>query len=137
MVDVGSGNGYNTNIVNSLKNVYKIYATDILEHTPTFYEIEHMESSKAVITYIKKCEILMMISPAKNYMDIYAINELEKLCEEHSEHRYLVFIGEMGASDGSDGIYKYLIDNEANKWEEITRYMIDESLDIFGSPCEK
>ena len=50
-------------------------------------------------------------------------------------HILLVFIGELGASDGSDGLYDYLVNG--GMWNLMCREMLDCSVDLLGGPCEK
>lgn len=66
------------------------------------------------------------------YGDYFAIREWEKSLNSE----LLVFVGELGASDGSEGLYKYLIKNNPI-WELVFRTIIYSGTDIFGGAIEK
>ena len=133
ILEVGSGNGYHTKRIAELKNIASIKATDIYDYPKKFYEIFTESSDDAVKDYDGAIDILLMISPPPNlYMDYYAIKEYE--LKQQLTQKYLIFVGELGAADGSEGIYQYLT-NEKEKlsnWEIVSskvyrsdRMMID------------
>lgn len=66
------------------------------------------------------------------YGDYFAIREWEKSLNSE----LLVFIGELGASDGSEGLYKYLLKNNPI-WELVFRTIIYSGTDFFGGAIEK
>jgi hypothetical protein len=48
-----------------------------------------------------------LVCPPLSYADYYAIKPFDK------KDNYVIYIGEMGASDGGKGVYKYMHD----EWE--------------------
>ena len=94
-----------------------------------------INSVDAINLYGPNANILMMISPpptqANNYADYFAIREWTKL----SNSQYIIFVGELGASDGSEGLYKYLMEHP--EWNLVLRQMLKLSIDMFGGNVEK
>ena len=93
---------------------------------------DKLPSEKAVIKYGKEVNVLLLISPLpNNYMDYYAIKEFELI-----GGKYIVYIGELGASDGGEGMYNYMI-NESS-WKLLSRDLLLKTRDIlFGGDVEK
>ncbi len=81
--------------------------------------------------------ILMMISPPpnhySNYADYFAIKEWEKVVDGI---KLFIFIGELGASDGSEGLYDYMIENNMY-WQVDCRKMLYHGIDGMGGDVEK
>ncbi len=96
------------------------------------FEFE-LDSHEAVVKYDKDYDTLLMISPppGRFYGDYFAIKEWTKL----SNSKYIVFVGELGASDGSEGMYKYMMENPI--WKCKFSPMLHEGVDIYGGPIEK
>ena len=46
------------------------------------------------------------------YADFYACHEFIKNKKKSNDDNYIIIIGELGASDGTEGIYHYLMENE-------------------------
>lgn len=137
ILEIGAGNGKNskvfiTNFANKVENVeYK--GTDLFSYPNPEMEVESgLDSKTAVERYGADRNVLLMISPPpKVYVDLYAIRPFELM----DGVRYLIFVGELGASDGGEGMYNYLMTHPVWKLEE--RKMLVRSRDIFGGPCEK
>lgn len=82
--------------------------------------------------------ILMMISPPPfmfcnnepifGFGDYFAIKKWTELVDK----KLIVFVGELGASDGSEGLYKYMIENNPN-WKLELREMIELKKDSFSN----
>ena len=70
--------------------------------------------------------------PQNNYADYFCIREFEKM----NDTTLLIFIGELGASDGSDGLYKYLL-LDTNYWKLDKREMLFLGKDMFDGNIEK
>ena len=110
ILEVGSGNGYNTKkIYDEIKDsIGSLTATDMIERELTYYDIEKMKSHEAV----KKndCDILLFVSPPpnRNYMDYYAIKEYEE-SKNDGKDKNIIFVGELGAGDGTSGMYNYMM----------------------------
>lgn len=66
------------------------------------------------------------------YADYFAIKQWTNI----PSTKYIIIVGELGASDGSAGMYKYMLENEiwALKCREKVLFKIDE---IFGGTIEK
>jgi hypothetical protein len=80
-----------------------------------------------------------MISPppvtedaANGYGDYFAV---KKWLELPISNKYIIFVGELGASDGSTGMYKYMLNHP--KLKLVVRSMIYLGKDIFDGKCEK
>lgn len=132
ILEVCAGNGHASNIVlNELKKLYPslvITKTDRLE----FPGVTKLLSHEAVHEYGATHNCLLLISPPPNtYVDYYAIKPFESL----SGHRIVVFIGELGASDGGSGMYHYMM--HQSSWTLAKRFAIRTYRDIFGMPVEK
>lgn len=153
-----AGNGVGTKIVYDelTKNIIKptnitIKSTDVQDLTQynsdKSYPVEYgLNAVETVKKYgVENYNILMMISPPPSstvdelnlpktfgYCDYFAIKEWEKM----PNAKLLVFVGELGASDGSEGLYKYLIVNNPF-WQLEYRQIIYLSKDIFGLDLEK
>ena len=134
ILEVGSGNGYNTKKIAELNNIASLKATDIYDYKKRYYEVSVESSDDAVKNYIGDIDILLIISPPPNdgYMDYYAIKEYE--LKSQSSPKYLIFIGELGASDGTTGIYQYLTNQhkKLSDWVEISNelYRLDSRISI-------
>jgi|APSaa5957512576_1039674.scaffolds.fasta_scaffold38885_2 hypothetical protein len=137
ILEIGSGNGYNTKIIFEKLSGLNItfIATDLYEYTPSYFKIETgLLSHDAIKKYKGKFNILLLVSPLNNnYMDYYAIKEFENI--EMDKTKYVIFIGELGASDGGDGMYQYMLNDSIWKLKE--REMLSISPDICGGSVEK
>ncbi len=130
ILEVGCGNGYKSNIIANIEGVGSLKATDIHRYKNTFYEVEIASSEVAVRNYVGCIDILLLISPPPNdtFMDYYAIKEYE--IRDQSRPKFLLFLGEMGASDGSTGIYKYLMEDSGWKLLERKTYFYEAIFEI-------
>lgn len=133
-LEVGSGNGYNTHFIVQHLNEPSWIATDMKIHEPSYFPIERLLSHKAVQKYANQFEVLVLVSPIpKGYMDYYAIKEFELIPNQKEKH--IIYIGEMGASDGSKGIYQYMMNHQ--HWKLKKRKLLVFGMDILGGPVEK
>lgn len=137
ILEIGGGNGFNTKLVfDSLSELgsldvpkeFKLISTDLFEYETKYYQVESdILSHEAVKKYSGQFNILLMISPMYNshgvysYMDYYAIKEFELI--DMKEIKYIIFIGELGASDGTVGMYKYML--ESSYWRLIYRNKVN------------
>ncbi len=134
ILEVGSGNGFNTSMVSNLDNIKSLTATDMLKYENTYYCIEQKLSHIAVQEYEEEIDILLMISPPPmGLMDYYAIKEYE--IKNQKRTKYLMFLGELGASDGSEGIYHYLM--KGSEWRLLHEQSYHVGVDIYGGQCIK
>ena len=134
ILDVGSGNGYNTNLLATTFTDIKFIATDMQKFEPSYYPIEKILSHNAVNKYGALVDIIMLISPpCTGFMDYYAIKHYENISSK--KEKYLIIIGELGASDGSEGMYDYLV--HKNSWNLINRDIFYEYIDMFGNEMIK
>ena len=108
-------------IIESLKDrVESIISTDIVEYS-TRLILENVNFSKAnAVEAVEQhgCDtnVLLICSspPENNYCDLYAIKDY---IDQANETKYIIFIGELGMSDGSQGIDKFM--KEESSLEEI------------------
>ena len=63
ILEVGSGNGYNTKKIAELNNIASLKATDIYDYKKRYYEVSVESSDCAVKNYIGDIDILLIISP--------------------------------------------------------------------------
>jgi hypothetical protein len=124
------------------------YPNRVLINTP-FYQLNTVD---AITQYGDNANILLLNCPPPmytteidtinnwdrkkdyGYSDYYAIRNFIELSKNQS-HRYIIFIGELGASDGSPGLYLYLLTH--THLQLITRKMLSKFIDMFGGPAEK
>lgn len=102
---------------------------------------EHLNAVQGVAKFGNEANVLLLISPPPysstkegdlGYGDYYACHDF---LHNNQRQKYIIFIGELGASDGSQGMYKYLtLHPDLNL---ITRVMLDNSPDVFGDLGEK
>lgn len=120
---------------------FKMKSTDIQDLTEFINQntctVEfNLNSVETIEKYGNEYNILLMISPPPNsdykgYGDYFAIKKWTEL----KDKKLIVFIGELGASDGSIGMYNYMLNN--NNWIIDERKMIKKGIDRFGGPIEK
>jgi hypothetical protein len=157
ILEVCAGSGIASNIVLPNADIIK---TDLFESVSN--NVIACDSKTAVEKYGNDCNALLLISPPPNvYADYYAIRTFEELnidkiknnsaeeksteqttiteiksTEEKNTKKYLIYIGELGASDGGDGMYQYLLGDDT-KWNLMHRAMLSLGKDGFGGNCEK
>ncbi len=51
------------------------------------------------------------------------------------QQKFIIFVGELGASYGTEGMYKYMLDHP--NLNLILRHIILFTKDVFGGNCEK
>jgi len=132
ILEVGSGNGYNTRIINVMLNqVIKttIIATDLFSYEPSYFNIHsNILSHDAVKKYGNDCNVLMLISPpCHDFMDYYAIKTFEEI---NDKEKFIIYIGELGASDGAEGMYNYMMNHDLWKLEH--RSLVIKFPDVYG-----
>jgi hypothetical protein len=138
ILEVCAGNGNSSFII--LQEILKnnsctIISTDLYNYPNQ--EINHIvisdyDSGKAVDKFGDNANTLLLISPPPGmYADYFAISKWEKLIG----HRYIIYIGELGASDGGEGMYRYML--ESKIWKLELRYMLSLNSDYFGGNVEK
>ena len=102
---------------------------------------------EAVQKFGPMSDLLLMISPSPypvykensenkdlGYGDYYAVHDYIAQAE-HKECKHIIIIGELGASDGSEGMYKYILNHENLKL--VVREILYTGKDIFGGMVEK
>jgi hypothetical protein len=152
ILDIFSGNCQASLIVhNSINSFGRTWiCTDIIDFKskpefPVNMIFDKLNPVGAVEKYGSQSNILLMISPppfpnpsAKDlgYADYYScFDYIAQTLKDHSVAKYIIFVGELGASDGSKGMYKYLIEHP--NLDLVCREMLTMDPDIFGDPCEK
>lgn len=150
LVEVFAGNGRASLILQVLCGRFfsEWVKTDIREHMGVI----QMHAVKAVETY--PSDVLLLICPPPynepqfgeqrarkipnsvahgdyGYADYYAYVNFIK----QPQSKFIIFLGELGAADGSSGTYKYLIEHPNLNLDRSV--IISESKDIFGGPVIK
>lgn len=144
ILEVGSGNRYATKIVTDPSKEYisGLITTDIMEYPTLLPEIEFhkLHSIDAVSKFGDWADVLLLISPIPGGIDnptscsdYYACYDFIK--NANKPDKLIIFIGELGASDGTIGMYKYLIEHPMLELRH--RSMTKESIDTFGGEVEK
>jgi len=143
ILEVMAGNGRASNVVfNELKDSIKITkwtATELQAPEQVSGDISiitNCDGVEAVSTYGTDHNTLLLISPPPStseggYGDYFAIKKWTEL----SNSEYIIFVGELGASDGSDGMYKYMMKHPV--WTCVDRKMVFSGIDLFGGAIEK
>lgn len=146
VLEVFAGNCYASQIIyNGIKDkVLSWICTDAINFPkpvlPDSMRFEQLNSVQAVTKFGNEADILLMISPppfpsldkkSLGYGDYYACYDFIN----QNKEKYIFFIGELGVSDGSVGMYKYLTTHP--KLTLICRAMLDSNVDVFGDPGEK
>lgn len=149
ILEIFAGNGVASKIFyDGLKEIFpdtQIKSTDIQNLSqylsPLSNPVEFgLNSVETIEKYSdQNYNILLMISPPpasseskSAYGDYFAIRKWSEL----TNGRLIVFVGELGASDGSEGLYKFMVENNIN-WRLDFRKMISRNKDVFGLPAEK
>lgn len=107
------------------------YATDVINFPKTIKEREItftcLHGLDAVSKFYDMVDVLLLMCPPPNSLflnkecttinilalcDFYSIDEFIKLAKKEEKEKYIVFIGELGASDGTEGMYNYMIFND-------------------------
>lgn len=147
ILEVCAGNGLasyylRTNILNHVScpmistDLYS-YPNNLTYLTSNMSNSEHIvngdyDSGKAVEKFGDDANTLLLISPPPGmYVDYFAISKWENI----PGRRYILYIGELGASDGGEGMYRYML--ESKIWKLEVRKMLSIGLDCFGGQVEK
>lgn len=146
LLEIMAGNRVASDILYSQLKLPVWITTDICSfESKSDLPFHQLDAVTAVSKFGADSNILLLVCPlpasASNhneqcwaYADYYAchdfINQKSDICD-----RYIVFIGELGASDGSEGMYSYL--NEHEKLLLDSRELLVSGIDMFGAPIEK
>lgn len=142
ILEIMSGNGLATDIVYDIviqhlpTLVWQATELQILQKINKLPIEQNLDSVDAVNKFGPEHNTLLMISPPgggeiTNYGDYFAIREWTKL----QNSKYIIFVGELGASDGSNGIYIYMLENK--RWICELRNILMSGIDELGGPIEK
>ncbi len=149
VLEVFAGNCVAGQIINKQLNVLSWLYTDISTYKNNVGgQFNKLDCVDAVRLFGPGADVLMMISPPysdrdngnnldpsinHSYGDYYACKDFIDQTEPNKK-KCIVFIGELGASDGSPGMYKYLLQHKRLKLS--LRKLLFRKEDIFG-PLEK
>lgn len=127
-------------IATDLNFDYNLLGNIVLKNKPDNFQCEQMNSVDAVVKYGANTNVFIIISPPPcgelkeekeeyyiGYGDYYS---LYYYINTSTIDRFIIFIGEMGASDGSTGLYKYMMENPCLRI--IHRSIIDSFHSHFG-----
>ena len=114
VLEVFSGNGVASMMIyDAIKSLVTSFtSTDILDmkkfYTSPGIEFGQFSAPEAVERYGAKANVLLMVSPipGNHFQDLYAI--IGFMQQHLGTVFFIVFVGELGASDGSEGIYDYM-----------------------------
>jgi hypothetical protein len=117
ILDTFSGNGCASKIIYDAIALFIVsyIATDILDMSTFFLALsisfEQLSAPDAVEVHGLQNNVLMMVcpTPGDHFHDLYAVHGF--IIQHIGRPFWIVFIGELGASDGSTGMYKYMKDN--------------------------
>jgi len=165
ILEVGSGNGIASAMLQKriVKLRGHLIATDIYNYTKTAIPLIVCDCEEAIQKYGINCNCLLLFSPpptplsdikryndstitqkngfrkSGNFMDYFAIKMWTHLCSQMNHQtdspKYLIFFGELGASDGTSGMFNYLLTHP--NWTLQKRSEIYRCLDCFGGICTK
>jgi hypothetical protein len=137
ILEIGSGNGFNTREIATLDNIKSLIASDIYPYETQFYPTQTQSSNDAVKNHNDDIDILLLVHPppGQTYMDYYGIKEYE--LKNQTRPKYIIFLGELGASDGSEGIYQYLMGGVQSGWKLVNSVSYSNMPDLFGGMCDK
>lgn len=128
ILEIGAGPGESSKLLLPNADIIK---TDLFEDKEN--NIEGLDSKSAVEKYGESCDILLIINPPPNYTDYYAIYPFENI---KKDNKYVIYIGELGAMDGGEGMYNYMLGNKS-KWNVIKRTVLENFVTVFGDNIEK
>jgi hypothetical protein len=102
-----------------------------------------LNSVDAVEKFGANSNVLLMISPPPSiteeykcgYGDYYVCYDFILQTKKQKQEKFIIFIGELGESDGSTGMYKYMIENPDLKL--LVREVLLLRKYIFGGNCEE
>ena len=90
----------------------------------------NLNAYETIEKYGNDYNVLMMISPPptefSRHIDYFSFNKWKNNGE------VFIFIGELGASDGSKGMYKYLLETMSFEWKLELRVMLSKKETIMG-----
>lgn len=144
VLEIMAGNCYASSIIKEKinKKCKSWISTDVITYENRNESIPFSEdnSISAVDKFGNDANILLLISPLpcnssiddKNigYGDYYACYDFIEQTKIN-ESKFIIFIGELGASDGSTGMYDYMINN--HKLKLVKREMLEKKNDIMTS----
>jgi hypothetical protein len=134
ILDIGSGNGWHVKNIMEKYPFLNITATDYFIPETHYRPILKFLSHEAVKEFEGKFNALMFISPPPMlYVDYYAIKEYE--LQKSDQKKIIIYIGELGASDGGEGMYLYMLEN--SYWKLVHRKEIDVGTDFMGGKVVK
>jgi hypothetical protein len=131
--------------------ISKWICTDIADYTRPdltgVMSFEQLHSVAAVAKHGAEADILVMICPPcaplpsggnvsrSTFADYYACYDFIALAQRAAWPKFIVFVGEVGAADGTVGMYRYLLCND--QLSVILRVEINRSVDILGGVCSR
>lgn len=148
LLEIMAGNRIGSSILFERAKIPVWITTDICSYeTICDLPFHQLNSVEAVSKFGSDSNILLLLSPppasckintdkrcVSAFADYYACHDFIDQ-ESKLTDRYIVFIGELGASDGTSGMYNYLNENENLSLE--FRKVIISFTDMFGGPCDK
>jgi len=137
VLETFSGNGIASYTILKFfeKYIKKWVMTDIVEYEKEKEEkddiikFEKLNSVDSVKKYGSESNVLLLISPepGNNYADYFACKDFIEQTKP-IEKKFIIFIGDLGFTDGSEGMYKYLNNNPNLKLvlQDVVFYYLDD-----------
>lgn len=152
ILDIMCGNCVASNVIfNEIQNLTESWiATDIFDwnknQLPELFNFFQMDTIDSVENFGSQSNVLLLVSPPPfsfdeteecfGYADYFACKDfISQTLKNCDEPKFIIFIGEMGASDGSEGMYRFMNENE--NLSLLNRIILQSSKDIFGENCNK
>ena len=116
VLELGSGNCKASSIIRKILGDIKWQATDIIDYKACsineIRDFDKVNTVEAVKKYGKTSNVLLLISPqpGDSYSDYYACYDFIEQTQKE-QNKYIIIIGELGGGDGSEGMYKYMMEN--------------------------
>lgn len=131
ILEVGAGNGFNTKTLRQISGLKqeRWISTDLVEHKPCYINDMVKMSAVEAIEEFGDWNTLLMVSPTPDVS--WSMDAIKKAMET-KEHFHIIFIGEMGFSDGSPMLDLFMDDTKNG-----FRQLMKECFYIFTEPMHK
>lgn len=144
ILEVMAGNCLSSLAIESVisKYISSWTRTDIGDYSKSSVQ---MDTIDAVKTYGDESNLLLLVSPPPGtfgpldgesvayYGDYFACKKFIETKKDSD--KYIIFVGELGASDGSEGMYRYLLEHPRLRLSK-RKLMLENQKDFMGGPLE-
>jgi hypothetical protein len=99
-------------------------STDIIDYKKSVKDIKYdtMDGLQSIKKYGESSDVLLLMCPPPNEIfydpthvnpmalcDFYSIIDYIEICLKRESRQFIVFIGELGGSDGTEGLYTFML----------------------------